>query len=162
MQGTQWNGTKSIVTSLGFFPERHATRGRRYEAVFASRTVTITSAAATTPQYFLTDDQVPRGVRPYLMGFKAKVDGATNWATTATVKIQSNDGAVDFITFAVAGMTGNAKLVPGTANVTLEDAFIEELGGVTGKGVKLIGNANGTGSDFKVTAYFLLQTLDQA
>ncbi len=36
---------------------------------------------------------------------------------------------MDFVTFAVAAMTANAKLVPGTANVTLEDAYAEGSGG---------------------------------
>lgn len=117
-------------------------------------TGTITSAAAATAVNIIPASAIPAGKKIYVQGFVAKVDGATEWATTATVKIQDTNGtAVDYVTFAVAAMTANAKLVPGTANVTLEDAYCEGSGGTAEKGLQLKGNANGTGSDFKVTVW---------
>jgi len=121
-------------------------------------TGTITSAAATTPINILPTASVPAGKKIYLQGYIATVNGATNWATTATVKLQDNNGTqVDFVTFAVAGMTGNATLVPGSANVTLEPAYTDGTGGTAVKGLQLLGNANGTGSDFIVSAWGVIK-----
>jgi len=121
-------------------------------------TATITSAAAATAVTLLSNAKVGTLRKPYLWGYIAKVDGATDWATTATVKIQTPEvSPVDFVTFAVAGMTGNAVLVPGSSNVTHADAYSEGSGGSVGYGLQLKGNANGTGSDFKVTAWGIIR-----
>lgn len=116
------------------------------------RTVTLTSAAAAAGISIITDAEVPAGRKVYITQFYANVAGATNWATTATVKIQDTNGTpVDFATFAVAAMTGNSKLYMNTANVTDEVARIRMTGGTAAKGIRAIGDANGTGSDFIVT-----------
>ena len=52
-----------------------------------------------------------------------------------------------------APLTNAARVVPGTANVTLEDAFAKGSGGTPGKGLQLKGDANGTGSDLIVTVW---------
>ena len=82
------------------------------------KTVTITSAAAATPVTILADASVPTGKKAYVTGVLGKVNGATVWATTATVVIQDS-AAVAGVTYAVAGMTGNALLGLTTANVTV-------------------------------------------
>ncbi len=88
----------------------------------------------------------------YITGFHAKVNGATLWATTATVKIQdTNSSAVDFVTMAVAALTANAFVGPTTTNVTAEPAFSLGTGGTAAKGLQIKGNANGTGSNLVVT-----------
>lgn len=115
---------------------------------------TITSAAAATPVSLLADGAVPAGKKVYLQGFVGHVNGGTNWATTATVKIQDTNGTpVDFVTMAVAALTGNAIVYPGTANITSESAFADGTGGTAAKGLQLVGNANGTGSDLIVRAW---------
>ena len=115
---------------------------------------TITSAAAATPVSLLADGAVPAGKKVYLLGFVAEVAGGTNWATTATVKIQDTNGTpVDFVTMAVAALTGNAIVYPGTANITSEAAFKNGTGGTAAKGLQLKGDANGTGSNLVVTAW---------
>jgi hypothetical protein len=122
------------------------------------RTATITSAACATAVNILTAATVPAGKKVYLQGFIAKVDGGTNWATTATVKIQDTNGTpVDFVTMAVAALTGNAVVTTGTTNITAEDAFSEGSGGTAAKGLQLKGNANGTGSDLKVTVWGVIK-----
>lgn len=122
------------------------------------RTVTITSAAAITPVIFITDAEVVAagmtGAKAYLMSFVSKVNGVTAWATTATVKLQDTS-AVDFVTVAVAAMTGNAVIFPQTANVTSENAYALGSGGTASKGMQLKGDANGTGSDYTVTVSIL-------
>jgi hypothetical protein len=122
------------------------------------RTATITSAACATPVNILATADVPTGKKVYLQGFIAKVDGATAWGTTATVKIQDNNGTpVDFVTMAVSALTGNTVVTTGTANITAEDAFSEGTGGTATKGLQLKGNANGTGSDLKVTVWGVIK-----
>jgi len=119
---------------------------------------TLTSAAAATAINLLADIKVPAGKKAYLQNFIARVNGATAWATTTTVKIQdTNSSAIDFVTFAVAALTANARLVPGTADATLEDAFCLGTGGTAAKGLQLKGNANGTGSDLVVIATIVVK-----
>ena len=116
-----------------------------------TRTATLTSAAAAAGVLIIADAEVPAGKKVYVTSFYANVAGAAAWATTATVKIQDTGTPVDFVTFAVAGMTANAKLYMNTANVTDEVARIRMTGGTAAKGLRVIGNANGTGSNFIVT-----------
>lgn len=121
-----------------------------------SRTATLTSAAAATGVTLIADSEVPVGYVPYMTNFRAKVDGATVWGTTATVKVQDTNGTpVDFITMAVAALTANAFVKDNTTNVTAEAAYAKNTGGTAGKGIRVIGNANGTGSDLVVTADFV-------
>lgn len=114
--------------------------------VFA--TFSITSAAAATAVNIIPDSAIPAGKKFYLTEFTGKVNGATAWATTATVKIQDTNGtAVDHVTIPVASMTANA-VVDRSSTVTKENAFSMATGGTAGKGVQIKGNANGTGSTF--------------
>jgi len=115
------------------------------------KTVTITSAAAATSVPILTDAQVGPGKKVYINQAIGNVNGSTGWATTATVAIQDTS-AVAGITYAVAGMTSNATLFPNTANVTLAAPVSQGAGFTAGKGISLKGDANGTGSNFVVTA----------
>jgi hypothetical protein len=114
------------------------------------KTVTITSAAAATAVPILADSEVPAGKKVYVTGFIGKVNGATVWATTATVAVQDT-AAVAGITCAVAAMTANALLGLNTANVTVAAPVSTGVGFTAAKGISLKGDANGTGSDFVVT-----------
>lgn len=117
-------------------------------------TATITSAAAATAVEIVPDSAVPAGKKIYVTGFHAKVNGATEWATTATVKIQDTNGTpVEFATMAVAALTANALVFPMTSNITPAAAFTLGTGGTVAKGLVLKGDANGTGSDLVVTVY---------
>jgi len=120
---------------------------------FVRAKATITSAAAATAVSLIPDSMVGAGEKCYLMDFIGRVNGTTVWATTSTVKIQdTNSSAVDFVTAAVAALTSQARIYPGTANVTSEDAYSLGTGGTAGKGLQLKGNANGTGSDLVISA----------
>jgi len=114
------------------------------------RTVTLTSAAAVTPINILTDGEVGSGKKAYVTNVLGKVNGATVWATTATVVVEDTAG-VDGVTYAVAGMTANALLGLTSANVTVAAPVSTGVGFTTAKGLQIAGNANGTGSDFIVT-----------
>ena len=123
-----------------------------------TRTATITSAAAATPINILLTADVPAGKKVYLNGFIGRVNGATVWATTATVKIQDNNGTpVDFVTIPVSVMTNAARVFPSTTNVVCEDAFAAGTGGTAVKGLQLVGDVNGTGSDFIVTVWGVIK-----
>lgn len=121
-------------------------------------TKVITSAAAATAVELLPNSKVPAGKKAYLINFIARVDGTTVWGTTANVKIQDKSAsAVDFVTMAVAALTSQARVVPGSSNTTLENAFSKGSGGGDGKGLQLKGDANGTGSDLYVTATIVVK-----
>jgi hypothetical protein len=113
-------------------------------------TVTITSASAATPVNILPDARVGAGRKVYLEYFIARVNGTTVWGTTSTVKVQDTS-SVDLVTLAVAGLTSQARLVPASANVTLEDAYSLGTGCTAGKGIQVKGDVNGTGSPLVIT-----------
>jgi hypothetical protein len=119
---------------------------------FFSRTVTITSAAAATPVSILADGDVGTGRKVYVHQIIAVVGGGVAWATTANVKVQdTNSSPVDFFTMLVAALTANANISFASANTTMNAATIGMTGGTAGKGLQVVGNANGTGSTLTVT-----------
>lgn len=113
-------------------------------------TATLTSAAAAVAITVLADTAVPAGKKVYVTNVFAKVNGATNWATTATVVLQDS-AAVAGVTYAVAALTGNAFVGLTTANVTVAAPVSTGVGFTAAKGLQIVGNANGTGSDLVVT-----------
>lgn len=119
-----------------------------------SRTCSLTSAAAATPVTCLADGDVPAGKSAYLLGWHAKVNGATAWATTATVSIKDTSGlAVPFVVMAVAALTGNAFVHDGSGSVTKSDAYALNLGSTATRGLVVVGDANGTGSTLVLTVF---------
>lgn len=122
------------------------------------RTATLTSAAAATAVNLLLDAHVPTGQKAYLQGFLVRVNGATGWGTTATVKIQDTNGTpVDFVTITVAALTNAARVGPWSSHVTLETAFASGTGGTAVKGLRVKGDANGTGSDIIVSVWGVIK-----
>jgi hypothetical protein len=112
------------------------------------RTCTLTSAAAVTPIHCLAAADVGAAQKAYVTYWHLKVNGSTAWATTATCTIQDTAGSpVVFETLAVAAMTANAFVQAATANVTHSAAFSLGTGGTAAKGLDVVCNANGTGSD---------------
>lgn len=122
-----------------------------------SRTCTLTSAAATTPVTCLADADVPTGKKAYLLGWRAKVNGATAWATTSTVYIADSSGTggtgIVYVAIGVAALTGNAFVQDASANVTQQNAYALNTGGTATKGIVIEGDANGTGSNLVVTLF---------
>lgn len=121
-----------------------------------SRTCTITSAAAATPVVCLADADVPSTKKAYLLGWHAKVNGATAWATTATCTIRDT-ASTGFAQIAVAALTGNAYVEPTTANVTLLSAYSLNSGGMADLGLEVACNADGTGSDLVLTLFGVIK-----
>lgn len=118
--------------------------GEPAEIVF--ETFTLTSAAAATAVSVIPEARVGAGRKIYLLDFGAKVNGGTEWGTTANVKIQdTNSSAVDFVTILQASLTANAELGKFTSGVG-EAAMLLGTGGTAGKGLQVKGDANGTGS----------------
>lgn len=115
-----------------------------------TRTVTLTSAAGDTPISIITDSEVGDNEKVHVYDFHAKVNGGTVWATIANVKVQDTD-AVDFITMLVAALTANAFVGLFTSNITPESALELNSGGTLGKGLQVVANATGTGSDLVIT-----------
>ena len=124
-------------------------------------TVTITSASAATAVNILSDARVGANRKVYLLGFIAKVNGATNWATTATIKIQdTNSSAVDFVTVTVNAATTNGNVVSflgSNSNVAAGAGMVPTPGGTLAKGLQLKGDANGTGSDYVCTVWGIIK-----
>lgn len=118
---------------------------------------TFSSAAATMAVDILPDDDVPTGKKVILQGFILKVNGGTLWATTTEVKIQDKAGSPnDFVTIAVAALAANATVFPSSADVTLENPMALGTGGSDGKGLQIVGDANGTGSNIVISAWGVL------
>ena len=131
--------------------------GAPMEAWF-SRTCTITSAAAITPVNCLSNSDVPAAKKPYLMGWHAKVNGATPWATTANCWVQDTSGTSNyFVTMAVAALTANAFVADLSANVTQQAPYARNVGGTADLGLEIACDANGTGSDLVVTVFGVIK-----
>jgi hypothetical protein len=114
----------------------------------------LTSAAAATAVVILSRENVERlkalGVVA-IEGLKFFVDGATAWATTATVVVKTiEDTPAAIATVAVAELTGNT-VVQDVADMTLTKLFVNGL--PAGAGMQVVGNANGTGSDLIVNVW---------
>jgi len=126
---------------------------------FFHETVTLTSAAAATAVNIIPDARVGPSRKVYVMGWVSKVSGATNWATTATITIEDTS-AVAFSTITVNAATTNGNVVAGpfsNSNVALNDPMAIGSGGTAAKGLQLKGDANGTGSDLKVTVWGVIK-----
>lgn len=123
-----------------------------FNVVAFTITATIASASCHTAVSVLADSYVGAGRIVHVTNVIARVNGTTAWATTATVKLQDTNGTpVDFVTYAVASMTSQARMFLGGTDVTTENALSLNSGGTAGKGLQLLGDANGTGSNFVVT-----------
>lgn len=120
--------------------------------IWFTRTCTITSAAAATPVTCLADAAVGSKTA-YLMGWRAVVNGATAWATTTSCSIKDSSGlAVPFIEVPVSLLGGNAYVVDSAA-VTHSAAYSLNQGSTPSRGLVLVCDADGTGSDLVVTMY---------
>lgn len=110
------------------------------------RSCTLTSAAASTPVTCLADASVPTGQKAYVAAWRAKVNGVTAWGTVATCTLRDS-ASVAFVTLPVASLTGNAFLNDNTSMITRADAYALNLGGTAAKGLEVVCDANGSGSD---------------
>lgn len=110
------------------------------------KTCTITSAAAATPVNCLSAADVPAALSAKLGKWHLYINGATNWATTATCVIEDTAGT-DLVSIAVAAMTGDTFVDDGSANVTKAAPYRLGTGGAVDTGLQISCNANGTGSD---------------
>ena len=129
------------VATLQAIVEANAALGGR----FFKKTATLTSAAAATPVHLLTDAEVGAGKKAYVSKVYLSVDGAVDWATTATVTLQDTaDTPVVGLTAAVAGLKANAMIDEGNSNV-LWRPLSRTAQIHSGKGLDIAGNANGTG-----------------
>lgn len=149
-----WVVTVAGVQSAATFTPFYSGNGSQAFSVSG----TLTSAAAGTAVHLIADALVGAAKKCYIAGFRAKVNGATPWATTATVSIQDTAGSpVSFVDIAVAAMTANALIIEPSSNITLNDPFILGTGGTAAKGIDVKGNANGTGSDLVVTIWGVIK-----
>lgn len=120
--------------------------------VFWTRTCTITSAAAATPVTCLSDGSVGTKTA-YLMGWRALVNGGTAWGTTTSCSIKDSSGlAIPFIEVPVSLLGSNAYVVD-SASVTHSAAYSLNQGSTPSRGLVLVCDADGTGSDLVVTMY---------
>lgn len=119
------------------------------------KTVTLTSAAATTPVEIIPAADVGTGKCVYINSLYANVNGGDAWVGDGTVvKIQdTNSSPVAAITFAKAQLTANAQLMFGSTGVTLGDGIKDGTGMTEAKGLTIVADdAFGTsGSDLIVT-----------
>lgn len=162
-QGTRnENPVGSVITNAGTITNTgsvdHTTgtvkSGTVSVGVPFTATATLTSAAAATAVSLLADAAVPAGKKLYIVSYLVKVNGATDWATTTSVKIQDTNGTpVDFVTLTASTLDGNELHGPFSDSATIESAMALGTGGTAAKGLRVVGNANGTGSNLVVTVF---------
>ena len=110
----------------------------------------LTSAAAATAVPLLPDAMVPAGKKVYILNAFFTNTGATLWATTTIVKIQDTSAVVG-ITVPVANLGANAINQMATTGIILGAPVSQGAGFTANKGINLIGDVNGTGSNLAVT-----------
>lgn len=126
--------------------------------LFFDRRVILTSAAAATALTIITNEEVPDGYRVYLHGLTARVNGATAWATTATVIVRTKASSpTTLVTLAVADLTANQFVAMPIADGAITSAWGAEAEkgefADSGYGIEVKGDANGTGSDLYVRVW---------
>lgn len=119
-------------------------------------TATLTSAAAATPVELINNTAVGTGKKFYLQGFILKINGATPWSVVSEVRIQDNDGN-NLIVIPVAILTANALLGIQTATITVSDAISLGTGATTARGVRIVADSNGLGSDLVCTVFGIIK-----
>lgn len=113
-------------------------------------TATLKSTTGATEVVLLADAKVPAGKKVYLHSIFASVDGTTEWA--AVTKVSVKDSAdVEGASFAVGDLIANANLT--IADATLADPIAQGVGFTAEKGLEIVADANGTGSDLIVTVF---------
>ena len=116
------------------------------------KTVTLTSEAAATAVSLLSDEDVGTGTA-FIMGAFVKVNGAVAWTDDTATKVTVQDTEdVAGLTIAKAGLTANAFLTIGTANITVGDPIALGAGFTATKGIEVVADAVfAAGSDLEVT-----------
>lgn len=121
---------------------------------FFKKTATLTSADAETPVPILTDAEVGSGKKAYVSQVFLSVNGAVSWGTTATISIQdTNDTAVPGCTFDATKLVANSMHQLASSDFTLLAPIADGAGFTTAKGLNIVGDADGTGSDLIVTVF---------
>lgn len=152
----------SANTQVGGFRRPVVTGVKTGRPVMAfDRRVILTSAAAATAVVIIPNEEVPKGMRVYLHGVTARVNGSTAWATTATVIIRTKAASpTTLVTFVVADLTANQFIAMPITDGTITSAWAAEA--EKGEfadddyGIEVKGNANGTGSDLYVRVWGVL------
>jgi hypothetical protein len=148
------NPVGSVITNEGTIINTTGTIqvGTAVVGVPFSATATLTSAAAGTAVTLLADTAVPAGKKVYITNYFAKVNGATDWTTTASITIQDTNGTpVVFVTLTASTLNGNEFHGPLSDSATIGSAMALGTGGTVAKGLVIKGNANGAGSNLVVT-----------
>jgi len=119
---------------------------------FTARAV-LKSASCAIPVIVLSEELVEKlktDGQVFIEGIRGKVNGATDWGTTATITLETT--ATSPVTIATIATTGlDANVVVSTHQFTY-GAGLGDLN-AAGKGVQVKGDANGTGSDLIVTIW---------
>lgn len=132
---------------------------------FFYETVTLTSAAANVAVNIIPDARVGTGRKVYMMGGMATVSGGTVWGTVATVTVEDTAG-VDFVVLGgtiATTLAANQTRFFSTDNANSGNAaqtaaaFDNGTGGTAGKGLQVVADAAGTGSDLLVTVWGVIK-----
>lgn len=117
-----------------------------------TRTCTITSAAGATAVPCLTAADVPSNTTAHIVNFVATVNGSTAFGTIANCYIKDTASSpVTMVTIAASALTANAIVTEGTTGVTLGTPVSLGTGATAAKGLSIVCNATGTGSNLVVT-----------
>ena len=121
---------------------------------FFKKTAKLISTDAETPVHLLTDEEVGADKKAYVSKIYFSVDGDTKWETTANVTLQDTaEPPVVGATVLVASLIANAMFDEGDTDVTLAAPIADGAGFTTAKGLDIVGDADGTGSDLIVTVF---------
>lgn len=150
-------GASGVVVTIGSGTVAWAIDPAFFPVVPFFYSATLPSVTAATPVTLVPDFSTSAFIgtrKAYLTDFIARVDGSTAWGTTTSVSVQDTNGTpVNFAIMAASSLTANAVLQWSSGGVTLGDAITRATGGTAGKGLQIVGNVNGTGSNLIVSGW---------
>lgn len=139
-----------VATLQGIVEEITELSGRAFV-----KTVTLTSALATTPVSIVANADVTGTKKVYITDVMVRVNGAANWAGTGTVVTikDTNGAAVTAVSLAKAQLTANTTLFKHSTGVTLAPPVLLGTGLTAAKGIVIVadGTFETSGSDLVVT-----------
>ena len=163
------NAVRELIASLqASFKIAHYNDTGKHTREYFHNTVTLTSAAATTPVNIVPDSDVTEDRKLYMVGFTTYVDGSTAWTGASNhVSIQGTD-SVEFVRIKKAGLgannitslAGNLNGVndgtdAATSNINFSNTspFLKGEGGTANKGLQVKADDTAAGSDLYVTVW---------
>ena len=119
------------------------------------KTVRVPFGSAAAGVSLIPMSDIPEGHRPILVGYRARVDGATAWTGATEIRIETEATGTPHVVIPATAATANAVITETAAH--LRPPYIDATGADTGEGLVVKTDTDATaGSDLVVTVFYEL------